>query len=95
MALTRDEVQKIAHLAKLRLTDDEVDMFSNQLGNILTFVEQLSEVDTDNVPETSQVTGLENVTQDDEVEVFGQEDQLLDCSPHPIEQHSIRIPKIL
>ncbi len=93
--LTQDEVKHIAKLAKLKLNEAELKKFTGQLSSILDFFGQLQEVDTDNIEETSQVTGLSNVTRPDEIIVDGQEDALLDCAPHPIENHSIKIPKIM
>lgn len=92
--ITKKEVQHIAKLAKLHLTDAEVEKFTGQLGSILDFFAQLQEVKTDHTEETSQVTGLENVTRLDQVNVYTEEDSLLDCSPHKIENHSIKVPKI-
>ncbi len=56
----------MAKLANLTLTEDEIKKFEGQLSSILEYVETLKEVDTDDVKETSQVTGLENVTREDE-----------------------------
>lgn len=92
---TKDDVLKIAKLSKIRLTDAELEKFTTQLGSILDFFAQLQEVNTDNVEETSQVTGLTNVIEDDTIILCNHTNELLECSPHPIEQHSIKIPKIL
>lgn len=67
MALTKDEVKHIAHLARLRLNDEEVERYTTQLSAILEYVEQLQAVDTTGVEPTAQVTGLENVMRIDEV----------------------------
>jgi aspartyl-tRNA(Asn)/glutamyl-tRNA(Gln) amidotransferase subunit C len=93
--ITSQEVRHIAKLAKLKLTNDEVKKFTKQLGDILDFFSQLQEVKTDHVRETSQVTGLENILRSDEIEVSTDEDELLNCTPHRQENHSIKIPKIL
>ena len=93
--LTRDDIQKIAKLAKLSFKEEELDAFTSQMGNILTFVEQLKEVDTDGVEETSQVTGLTNVKQDDEIQACPHMEALLQCTPHSVENQSIKIPKIM
>lgn len=65
--LTSDEVRNIAKLAQLNLTDDEVARFQKQLSEVLNYVEILNELDTENVEPTSHVTGLENVTREDEI----------------------------
>lgn len=65
MAITENDVRKIAKLAKLRLTDDEVKRYQTQLGKILEAVDELSKADTANVPPTASVLGLTNVTRPD------------------------------
>lgn len=50
MTIERDEVQRIAHLARLKLTEDECDALGRDLNAILAYVEQLNELDTDGVP---------------------------------------------
>jgi aspartyl-tRNA(Asn)/glutamyl-tRNA(Gln) amidotransferase subunit C len=60
--LTRDDVLKLAQLARLDLTDDEVEEYSTELTEILQYVEQLSAVDVKGLDPTNQVTGLTNVT---------------------------------
>ncbi|MDP2585310.1 MAG: Asp-tRNA(Asn)/Glu-tRNA(Gln) amidotransferase subunit GatC [Candidatus Levybacteria bacterium] len=59
-------VPHVAHLANLSLKPEEKNKFEKQLFEILTYVEKLKEVDTKGVETTSQVTGLENVTRNDE-----------------------------
>ncbi|MCX6807557.1 MAG: Asp-tRNA(Asn)/Glu-tRNA(Gln) amidotransferase subunit GatC [Patescibacteria group bacterium] len=65
--LTQEEIKKLALLARLEFTPGELKKFGSQLSNILDYVAQLSEVPTENVEPTSQVTGLENVLREDEV----------------------------
>ncbi len=67
--LTKKDVLHVAKLAKLDLTEDEIDRFTSQLSSIVDFVSQLSEVNVKDVDPTSQTTGLENVYRDDEVKV--------------------------
>ncbi|MFT7183903.1 MAG: aspartyl-tRNA(Asn)/glutamyl-tRNA(Gln) amidotransferase subunit C [Oceanicoccus sp.] len=96
MKLTKDDVKKIAHLARLGLTDEEVDRFTGQLADILTFVEQLKEVDTSGVPETCQVTGLANVTREDNVDQsLSTRDELLSTTALPVVDNQIRINRIM
>lgn len=63
--LTKAEVLHIAKLAKIEITDKEVEKYSEQLSRVVDYFSKLSEVDTDNVEPTSQTTGLENVTRSD------------------------------
>lgn len=65
MALSKEDVLKVAKLARIELTEAEVEKFQGQLSGVLTYIEQLQSVDTDDVTETAQVTGLENVTRPD------------------------------
>ncbi len=69
--LTRDDVLKLASLARISLSDDEVNEFSDELSAILQYVEQLSSVDVAGLKPTNQVTGLTNVMRDDEVKDYG------------------------
>jgi aspartyl-tRNA(Asn)/glutamyl-tRNA(Gln) amidotransferase subunit C len=59
------DVLHIAKLANLPLKEDEIKKYEEQLLEILEYIEVLKKVNTDNVSETSQVTGLENVTKED------------------------------
>ncbi len=59
------DVLHIAKLANLPLKEDEIKKYEEQLLEILEYIEVLKKVNTDNVSETSQVTGLENITKED------------------------------
>lgn len=65
MALSIDEVRKIAELAKLDLTDEEAAMYAGQLSGILQYFEKLSAVDTANIEPTASVLPLKNVMRED------------------------------
>lgn len=65
--ISLDDVKKLATLSALLLNDDEAERLRSELQNILVFVEQLNEVNTDGVAPTYQVTGLENVWREDEI----------------------------
>lgn len=80
--LTRDDVLKLAQLAKLHIADEEVTKFQNEIETILGYVEQLQGADVANLVPTSQVTGLENVMRKDEVVDYGvSPDDLLKNAP--------------
>ena len=66
MKLSHEEVRHIAELAKLGITDEEVEQFSEQLSAILEYAEKLNELDTEAIPPTAQVIELHNVMRDDE-----------------------------
>src|SRR5262245_51243278 len=65
--LTTTDVAKIAHLARLNLTDEELQLFARQLAGILDYAEQLQEVDTSGVPPTSHPLSLTAPFREDEV----------------------------
>lgn len=65
MAITRADVEHVAHLARLHLTDEELDRMQTQLSRILEAIETLREVDTGHVGPTASVIQLENVMRDD------------------------------
>lgn len=69
--LTREDVLKLAKLAKLQLDESEVDAFQEEISAILGYVEQLQGVDVSGLEPTAQVTGLTNVTRGDEVKDYG------------------------
>ncbi len=68
--LTKEDVLKLANLAKLKLSEQEIKRYQVELSNILEYVEQLSTVDTEGLKPTYQVTGLKNVFRDDVVQTF-------------------------
>jgi aspartyl-tRNA(Asn)/glutamyl-tRNA(Gln) amidotransferase subunit C len=63
--LTKNDVKHVSDLAKLELTDKEIEKFLPQLSTIIDHISELQKVDTTNVTPTSQTTGLENVFRDD------------------------------
>jgi aspartyl-tRNA(Asn)/glutamyl-tRNA(Gln) amidotransferase subunit C len=68
MTISREEVKKIAELARLELTAEEEDRHAETMSAVLDYMKILDEVDTRSVAITSQVTGLENIIRDDQVE---------------------------
>ncbi len=97
MELSKDQVLRLARLARLRLTDEEVERFSGQLTSILAYVDVLKELDTDSVLPTSQVTGLVNGNREDFVRPneLALPDELLACSALPKDDHQIRVRRVL
>lgn len=67
MALTMEDVRKVALLARLRLSDDELAVMQQQLSSILGYMDMLQEVDVTGVPTTAQVTDVVNIVRPDEV----------------------------
>lgn len=93
--ISEENVRRMAELARLKLNNDEIKTFANQLGDILKYVEILDEVDTENVEETSQVTGLENVTDEDEIKIKSDPELLILCSELPKERKQIRVKPVI
>ncbi len=81
MKLSREEVLHIALLARLGLTETEVDRLSEQLSNILENFEVLQQVDTSDIPPTAQSIALQNVVSDDEVAPSLSQNQVLANAP--------------
>ncbi len=69
--LSKDDILKLAQLARLRLSSKEVETFQAEISEILGYVEMLGDVDTGGLKPTYQVTGLTNVTRPDEVKDYG------------------------
>lgn len=65
--ITIDDVKKVANLSGLLLSADELELYRTQFEEILNYVEQLNTVDLAGLEPTYQVTGLTNVTRDDEI----------------------------
>ncbi len=66
MKIDRATVEHIAELAKLELTDEEIDLYAGQLSAILEYAERLQAVDTDAIPPTASVLPLRNVLRPDQ-----------------------------
>lgn len=92
--ITQDLVKKVAHLARLEITPDEEVLFTTQLGSILDYVEQLSELNTDNVPPTTRAIDVSNVTRTDTLILNNVREGLLSQAPDR-EDDYFKVPKIL
>ena len=94
MSITRDEVAHLAHLARLSLSDEELDHLAPQLGQILSAVAQVQEVAADGIPPTSHATGVTNVFREDVPVPCLTPEQALDQAP-AVEQQRFKVPRIL
>lgn len=93
--ITTTDVRHLAQLSNLQISDDEVENLRGDLENILGYIEQLGELDTTGVEPTYQVTGLENVWRDDEVQVSSvTRERLLTLAPQQA-NNSVKVPKVL
>lgn len=93
--ISRDDVQHLAQLSSLHLSDDDADSLQQDISNILHYIEQLGELDTAGVEPTYQVTDLENVWREDQViDDHVTREQLLALSPEA-SQNQVKVPKVL
>ncbi|MFH0770110.1 MAG: Asp-tRNA(Asn)/Glu-tRNA(Gln) amidotransferase subunit GatC [Candidatus Peregrinibacteria bacterium] len=93
MALTSSQVRHIAALARLTLSDAEVERFTVELSSILDYVSKLQEVDTSSVEASAQITGLSGVVRPDAlIPSSCTTDMLLGTSPLPIVEQQIETP---
>jgi aspartyl-tRNA(Asn)/glutamyl-tRNA(Gln) amidotransferase subunit C len=89
-----DTVKHVANLARLAITEQEAEKFSKQLDAILTFAEQLEELDTQNVKPTSHVLDIKNVMREDVAEKGLPVEEVLKNAPDH-DENQIRVPAIL
>jgi aspartyl-tRNA(Asn)/glutamyl-tRNA(Gln) amidotransferase subunit C len=82
MSLTRQEVQKVSLLARLQLTPDELDLMTAQMGQIVAYVETLSELDTENVEPMAHAVDVANVFAADELRASLDRAAALANAPH-------------
>lgn len=94
MAVTRDEVAKIAALAYLRFSEEELERYTGQLNRILEYVEQLNELDTELVPVTYHPAEYPNVFREDEPRQGLTVDEALQNAPQKSWQYFV-VPKVI
>lgn len=93
--ISNDDVQYLAQLSNLQLTDSEVTDLQRDLERILGYIDQLGELDTSGVEPTYQVTDLENVWREDTIDNYGLEkEKLLELAPERVGDQ-IKVPKVL
>ncbi|SJN12127.1 Aspartyl-tRNA(Asn) amidotransferase subunit C amidotransferase subunit C [Leucobacter sp. 7(1)] len=92
--ITAETVQHLAGLARIALTDTEIDVFTSELGSILTNVAKVSEVVSADVPATSHPIPLNNVTRADEITDVLTREQALANAPETTD-HMFRVSSIL
>ena len=81
MAIGKDDVRKIAKLARLKLSDAEIELYQGQLVKILDSMNELSKLDTSKVEPTTSVLGAKNVMREDEPQPFQDVEALLANAP--------------
>lgn len=94
-SISFDDVQHLAQLSSLQLDDDEATSLQADIANILTYVQQLAELDTTGVEPTYQVTDLDNIWRDDSVIDYGiTREQLISLSLESAD-NQVKVPKVL
>lgn len=94
MRISREEVEHVARLARIALTEDEKSLFQEQLGHILEHAAKVTSLDTEGVPPTSHAIPLSNVFRSDEVEPGITQEEALASAPQAEAGH-FRVPRIL
>ncbi len=90
------DVRKVAHLARIRLTDDEADVFQDQVGQILHYVEQLSQIDVEGIEPTAHAGAVFDVIREDVALPEHQLTQEQALSNAPATAHEqIKMPKVV
>ena len=92
--IDREQVRKVALLARLQLTPEEEDQFTTQLGSILDYFEQLSELDVTDVQPTTRAIDVSNVTRKDELQPYSDREAILNDAPDR-EGEFFKVPQIL
>jgi aspartyl-tRNA(Asn)/glutamyl-tRNA(Gln) amidotransferase subunit C len=93
MKLSIKEVEHVAQLARLELTDAEKERFADQLSNILTHIDKLNQLDTCNVEPTSHVLPVKNIFRDDATQGTLEGDSLLNAPDK--DKGYYKVPKII
>jgi len=94
MKISKQEVEHVAKLARLELSEQEKDKLTDQLSNILTYVETLNSLDTRGVEPTSHVLDIKNVMRDDVAMQGLTQEQALANAPDKAAGH-YKVPKII
>jgi len=94
MKLSREEVEHIAELARLALSDEELALYQGQLSAILEYFERLQELDTEAIPPTATVLPLRSVMRDDEVRPPFPREEILANAP-AAEEGCFKVPAVL
>ena len=92
--ISRKEVSKVAQLAKLKLTDEQIDNHATQIEKILDYINQLEKIDTTNVPCTTRAIEVINNFRSDSTVTYKNRDEILNLAPSR-EDDFFKVPKII
>jgi aspartyl-tRNA(Asn)/glutamyl-tRNA(Gln) amidotransferase subunit C len=94
MPISLEDVEYVANLAKLELSEEEKRRFQKELSNIIKYIDQLNELDTEDVPITSHVALLQNVFREDEILPSLSPDEALANAPEKKDDF-FKVPKVI
>lgn len=94
MSVTKKDVEHIAKLARLKVTEEEVEHYTGQLNQILEYVEKLNELDTENVEPLSHPVENTNVFREDKLKLSTKTEEALKNAPDKDDQH-FKVPKVI
>ena len=94
MPIEKDDVKHVAQLARLKLTEKEINYFAKQLDSIINYIDQLKEVNTSNVEPTTHVLPIQNVFRDDAVLPSLKAEDALKSAPSK-EKELFKVPRII
>ena len=92
--ISASDIRKVAQLARLELPENQIEIYTSQLEEILSYIDQLQEIDTQNIPPTTRAVEVVNAMREDLVEVNFSREDILNQAPHR-EGDFFRVPKIL
>ena len=92
--INKEEVKKVAQLARLELNMNEINNHAEQLEKILDYIRQLEKIDTDNVPCTTRAIEVINVFRKDEKKNYDRTEELLELGPSREDKY-FKVPKIM
>jgi len=95
MKISKEEIKHIAELARLKLTPEEEKKIGGQLESVLKYVEKLNEVETKNIKETAQVSGLSDVLRKDVVSGWNREEVEAALGLSELEDSQIKVKRVL
>ena len=92
--ITKEEVKKVAHLARLELNDNETNNHAKQLEKILGYIRQLEKIDTDDIPCTTRAIEVVNAFRNDKQKNSDCNEELLELGPSREDKY-FKVPKII
>ncbi len=94
MSITKQDVEHVAKLARLGLSEEEKELFTQQLSDILEFADSLKKLDTKDISPTSHAVPIKNVLREDKFIAFKDTEAILANGPD-VDKNMFRVPKIM